>query len=744
LLEDLESLEGTLERIRFYNEENGYLVGRLRCVGGDAITIVGNFPPMQEGESLRIIGRWQVHHRYGRQVAVERWQRVLPVTVKGLKRYLASGLIKGIGPVTAGAIVDQFGLEALQVMEEEPERLQEVPGIGPKKGAMIRENFGKYREMQEVLVFLQGHGIGIGQALRLYRHYGLQAADRVRDNPYMLAEEVAGIGFKTADRIARQMGLAADAPARVRAALLFALRDAAGRGDVCLPREILLERATELLAIPGEVAAAPPLKDHLQKLAGDKKIYCEERAGGSIVYAAPFYHAEVGVAQGLKALADAPQSWDRRESRAALEAAAGKGSGLTEEQRRVMEQALEKGLLIVTGGPGTGKTTTIRALLSLFHSLNQRVLIAAPTGRAAKRVQEATGEDASTIHRLLEYSYNEGEGFRFMRHEKRPLEADVLIIDEASMVDLILMYHLIKAIPAGCRLIMVGDADQLPAVGAGNVLRDLLDSGAIPAVRLNHIFRQARESLITVNAHRINHGEMPQLNVKNKDFFFVSEAVPDLVAQKVVQLCRERIPNFGPFDPVMDVQVITPMRRTAAGVEKLNKMLQKALNPADRRKNEVTIHGITFRSGDKVMQIRNNYQKEVYNGDIGRITKLNLEEGELIVAYRDAGISRPVVYNFSELDELTLSYATSVHKSQGSEYPVIVMPVITQHYLLLQRNLLYTGITRARKLVVLVGTKKALAIAIRNNRAEERYSFLDSRLNREDEEVGREVECRES
>lgn len=744
MLEDLESLEGTLERIRFYNEENGYLVGRLRCVGGDAITIVGNFPPMQEGESLRIIGRWQVHHRYGRQVAVERWQRVLPVTVKGLKRYLASGLIKGIGPVTAGAIVDQFGLEALQVMEEEPERLQEVPGIGPKKGAMIRENFGKYREMQEVLVFLQGHGIGIGQALRLYRHYGLQAADRVRDNPYMLAEEVAGIGFKTADRIARQMGLAADAPARVRAALLFALRDAAGRGDVCLPREILLERATELLAIPGEVAAAPPLKDHLQKLAGDKKIYCEERAGGSIVYAAPFYHAEVGVAQGLKALADAPQSWDRKESRAALEAAAGKGSGLTEEQRRVMEQALEKGLLIVTGGPGTGKTTTIRALLSLFHSLNQRVLIAAPTGRAAKRVQEATGEDASTIHRLLEYSYNEGEGFRFMRHEKRPLEADVLIIDEASMVDLILMYHLIKAIPAGCRLIMVGDADQLPAVGAGNVLRDLLDSGAIPAVRLNHIFRQARESLITVNAHRINHGEMPQLNVKNKDFFFVSEAVPDLVAQKVVQLCRERIPNFGPFDPVMDVQVITPMRRTAAGVEKLNKMLQKALNPADRRKNEVTIHGITFRSGDKVMQIRNNYQKEVYNGDIGRITKLNLEEGELIVAYRDAGISRPVVYNFSELDELTLSYATSVHKSQGSEYPVIVMPVITQHYLLLQRNLLYTGITRARKLVVLVGTKKALAIAIRNNRAEERYSFLDSRLNREDEEVGREVECRES
>lgn len=735
LLEGLEKLEGTLERIRFYNEDNGYLVGRLRCVSGDAITIVGNFPPMQEGESLRITGKWQVHHRYGRQVAVERWERMLPVTEKGLKRYLSSGLIKGIGPVTAAAIVTHFGLDTLEVMEREPERLQEVPGIGPKKGAMIRESFKKYREMQGVLVFLQGQGITIGQALRLYRHYGPQAADRVKDNPYLLAEEVLGIGFKTADRIARQMGLAADSPDRACAALLFTLRDAAGKGDVCLPRENLFERAAELLALPGEAAVPRPLESHLQKLARDRKIYCEDGADGEIVYAAPYYHAEKGVARWLKTLASGPQRWDQQKSRAALETAAGKESGLTGEQRLVLEQALGRGLLVVTGGPGTGKTTTIRALLSLFHSLHQKVLLAAPTGRAAKRVHEATGEEASTIHRLLEYSYAEGAGFRFLRHEKRPLEADVLIIDEASMVDLMLMYHLVKAIPEGCRLIMVGDADQLPAVGAGNVLRDLLESGVIPAVRLNHIFRQARESLITVNAHRINRGEMPKLNIKDKDFFFVNEAVPDLVARRVVQLCRERIPNYGPFDPVMDVQVITPMRRTAAGVEKLNKLLQKALNPFDRRKNEVTLRGVTFRSGDKVMQIRNNYQKEVFNGDIGRISKLDLEEGELTVTYRDAGISRPVAYNFSELDEITLSYAISVHKSQGSEYPVIVMPVITQHYLLLQRNLLYTGITRARKLVVLVGTKKAMAIAVGNNRARERYSFLDSRLNREGEEV---------
>ncbi|NMD43020.1 MAG: ATP-dependent RecD-like DNA helicase [Firmicutes bacterium] len=727
----MDKFEGTLERIRYYNEESAYLVGRLRCTSGDAITIVGSFPPMQEGESLCITGKWQVHHRYGRQVAVERWERVLPVTEEGLKRYLSSGLIKGVGPVTAAAMVRQFGLASLEVLEQEPERLQEVSGIGPKKAAAILESYGKYREMQNVLIFLQGYGIGVGQALRLYRHYGPRAADRVKENPYMLAEEVLGIGFKTADRIACQMGLPADSPVRVCAAVLFVLRDAAAKGHVYLPREILLERVGELLTAPGE--AAPPLAPagHLQQLAAEKKIYHEATAGGEIVYAAPFYHAEKGVARQLQLLAAAPQRWDERAGRAALESAAGKESGLTGEQRRVLEQALSKGILVVTGGPGTGKTTTIRALLSLFISLKQQVQLAAPTGRAAKRVNEATGEEASTIHRLLEYSYTEGEGFRFLRHEKRPLEADVLIIDEASMVDLMLMYHLVRAIPEGCRLILVGDADQLPAVGAGNVLRDLLDSGVISAVRLTHIFRQARESLITVNAHRINRGEMPHLNIKNKDFFFVDEAVPDLVAQKVVQLCRERIPNYGPFDPVLDIQVITPMRRTPAGVDKLNRMLQQALNPPTRKREEVTVRGEIFRKGDKVMQIRNNYQKEVFNGDIGFISALDLEEGELTVTYRDQSISRAVLYNFGELDELTLSYAISVHKSQGSEYPVIIMPVITQHYLLLQRNLLYTGITRARKLVVLVGTKKALAIAIRNNRASERYSLLDSRLIQE-------------
>ncbi len=731
----LERLEGTLERIRYYNDESSYLVGRLRCINGDVVTIVGSFPPMQEGESLLVTGKWQVHHRYGRQVAVEHWERLLPVTEEGLKRYLSSGLIKGIGPVTAAAIVKAFGMTALETMEKEPERLQEVPGIGPKKAALILESFRQYREMQGVLVFLQGHGIGVGQALRLYRHYGHRAIDRVKENPYALADEVLGIGFKTADCIARQMGLSAGAPARVRAALLFALGDAAGKGDVYLPQEVLAERGGELLAIPGETLPEISIDEHLEQLAKERKIHCENTAAGEIVYAAPYFYAEQGVARRLLKLATAPRQWEPRQSRDALAAAAGKESGLTAEQRQVLERVLSDGVLVVTGGPGTGKTTTIRALLSLFHSLEQKVLLAAPTGRAAKRVNEATGEEAFTIHRLLEYCYTEGEGFRFLRHAQRPLEADVLIVDESSMVDLMLMYHLVKAIPEGCSLIMVGDSDQLPAVGAGNVLKDILASGVIPAVRLSHIFRQARESMITVNAHRVNRGEMPHLNVRHRDFFFIEEAVPDLVARKVVQICCERIPNYGPFDPVMDVQVITPMRRTAAGVERLNTLLQKALNPSDRQKNEVTVRGITFRNGDKVMQIRNNYQKEVYNGDIGLISGLDLEEGLLTVTFRDAAISRPVVYDFSELDELTLSYAISVHKSQGSEYPVIVMPVITQHYLLLQRNLLYTGITRARKLVVLVGTRKALAIAVRNNRAEERFSYLGSRLRREGDNI---------
>lgn len=727
----MEQWEGTLDKITYYNEDSSYLVGRLLCNDGEKITIVGNLPPLQEGESLLVKGEWRIHNRYGRQVEVKSWERLLPATEEGLKRYLGSGLIKGIGPATAGKIVGRFGLSTLAVMDKEPHRLLEIEGIGEKKAASIEKSFRSYKEVQDVLVSLQGYGIGANQALRLYRQYGSQTVRKVKENPYRLAEEVLGIGFKTADKISRLLGLPEDSPERVSAAITFALRQASDQGHVYLPREELLEKVQELLSLPEEEGAAPDILDQLNELVRTRRVLIDEEVYGGGAYYAPFYYAEQGVARRLMTLARTTHAGKKEEARQAFKTAAG-GGILTDEQRLVLETALQSGVLVVTGGPGTGKTTTIKALLVLFEKLKRTVLLAAPTGRAAKRVTEATGREAFTIHRLLEYCHIEGEGFRFQRNEDRPVEGEVIIVDEASMVDLMLMYQLLKAVPDGCRLILVGDVDQLPAVGAGNVLSDLIESGCLPCVRLQHIFRQARESMIIVNAHRINRGEMPHLNVKEKDFFFIQEEDPEKAARLIVKLCRERIPNYGPFDPLKDMQVLTPMRRTPAGVEKLNDLMQNQLNPAGRHKPETSYKGFTYRLGDKVMQVRNNYQKEVYNGDIGLISSLDPEEGELVVSFREGSATRPVAYDFSELDELTLSYAVSVHKSQGSEYPVIVMPVLTQHYLLLQRNLLYTGITRARSLAVLVGTRKALAIAVRNNKAEERYSFLGGRLRREE------------
>lgn len=724
----LEHFEGTLEKIRFYSEESSYMVGVIRCKDGTALTIVGSFPPMREGENLQVKGQWQVHNRYGKQLSVEQWERLMPKTIAGLKGYLASGLIKGIGPATADKIVDHFGLDTLDIIENEPHRLQEVDSIGAKKAAGIIDSYKQYKDVQNVLVFLQGYGVSVGQAMRLYRRYGSDTIKQVQENPYRMAEDIFGVGFKTADKIARQLGLPEDAPQRVQASISYTLSRAAEQGHVYLPRELLFERIKELLSNTGETLSESYLEEQLRQMINEKRLFSETQESEEAVYYAPFYQAEQGCARLLLGLESKVSPYSQLEMNQVLGKIQHDASHLTDEQLQVLEEALQNGVLVVTGGPGTGKTTTIKALLTTFQSMRQKVLLAAPTGRAAKRVTEATGEEAFTIHRLLEYSYTEGEGFRFQRNEDNPVEAQVVIIDEASMVDLLLMYNLLKALPAGCRLIMVGDVDQLPAVGAGNVLRDLISSGNIPCFRLNYIFRQARESLIIVNAHRVNQGEMPYLNVKNKDFFFMQEDDPECAAQLVVQLCQERLPNYGPYDPLLDLQVLTPMRKTAAGVERLNQLLQEALNPRTRDKLEAAGKGAVFRLGDKVMQIRNNYQKEVYNGDIGLITAIDKEETEMVVTFRDLLQPRPVVYDFTELDELVLSYAVSVHKSQGSEYPVIIMPVLTQHYMLLQRNLLYTGITRARKLAVLVGSKKAMAIAVRNNKAEERFTLLDQRL----------------
>ncbi|HSW36578.1 MAG TPA: ATP-dependent RecD-like DNA helicase, partial [Candidatus Limnocylindrales bacterium] len=577
----------------------------------------------------------------------------------------------------------------------------------------------------------QGYGVSVGQALRLYRRYGSRTIEQLKENPYRMAEDIFGIGFKTADKIARQMGLREDAPERVQASITYTLGRASEQGHVFLPSDLLFERIQELLNVNESVLPIYYLKQQLMIMVEQKRLFCEHQNSIEAIYHAPFFQAEKGVARLLLQLISRARHFSSPEKAQALAKVKNDSLHLTDEQRQVLEEALQNGVLIITGGPGTGKTTTIKALLAIFQLIKQKVLLAAPTGRAAKRVTEATGEEAFTIHRFLEYSFVEGEGYIFQRNEKNPVDAQVVIIDEASMVDLILMYQLLKALPLGCRLIMVGDVDQLPAVGAGNVLKDLISSDCVPCFSLGHIFRQARESMIIVNAHRVNQGEMPYLNIKQKDFFFIDEEDPEHAAQLVVQLCQERLPNYGPFDPMLDIQVLTPMRKTAAGVDRLNLLLQQALNPPTRHKPESSHKGMVFRLGDKVMQIRNNYQKEVYNGDIGLITALDREEGELIVTFRDLLQPRPVVYDFIELDELVLSYAISVHKSQGSEYPVIIMPVLTQHYMLLQRNLIYTGITRASKLAVLVGSKKALAIAVRNNRAEERYSFLGGRLRLE-------------
>jgi exodeoxyribonuclease V alpha subunit len=713
-------------------------------------TVVGNMLGINVGECVALTGAWVAHSQYGRQFKAESVQTVLPATVAGIERYLGSGMIKGVGPVTAKRIVRKFGAETLTVIEQAPERLLEVLGVGRKRVDMIARAWAEQQKIKEVMLFLQSHNVSTGLAVRIYKRYGDDAVEIVKNDPYRLAREVYGIGFLTADKIARELGIAHDAPERVAAGVAYVLSQAADEGNTYLPEKELTKRGAELLGV-SEAQAGEGIRtllaDEQVWVEGEKPSWADERsvrapvtalAEERPVYLLPFYYGEVGVTARLRRLAEASAdrlaafaSFNWPAALALLAAGAPNHQTLTAKQMEVVQAALTQRVVVLTGGPGTGKTFSVRSIIRLAEAAGVRIALASPTGRAAKRLAETTGRQAKTLHRLLEFKPGEGGGLAFQRNEENPLDADLVIVDEASMLDLLLTNHLLKAIPPGAHLLFVGDIDQLPSVGAGNVLRDIIaaieEGDGLPnaaVIRLDTIFRQAEGSYIITNAHRINQGQMPVLDNKNsKDFFIFTEEDAEKAAALVVEIVRERIPRKFGLAPDQ-IQVLSPMHRGAVGVGNLNAALQAALNPYRPTAAERQVGGRTYRVGDRVMQIRNNYDKEVFNGDMGQILDIDLEEQAVTVRMDE----RTVRYDFLELDELIHAYAVSVHKSQGSEFPAVVIPLLPTHYMMLQRNLLYTAVTRAQKLVVLVGAPRAIAIAVRNDRAHQRYSGLAERL----------------
>lgn len=712
------TFEGVLERIVYTNDEDGWSVVRLAVRGRrDLVTAVGSLPGVQPGESLRLRGEWVVDRKYGEQFRVDSFLTVKPSTLVGIEKYLSSGLVKGIGTVMAGRLVEHFGLGTLDVIEEHPERLTEVEGIGPIRSERIRRAWEEQRKIKDVMLFLQSHGISSTFAVKIYRQYGESAISAVKKNPYQLAVDIFGIGFKTADRIAANLGVSPTSPQRAEAGILFVLGEMSDDGHLYVPRERLVEEAEGMLEID-----APIIERAVDRLArGDLLVVEPLPDGGEAVYLASLHTAEVGAARRLASLieADAP-SLEIDIERAIAWFEQREEITLAPAQREAIRCAVTAGVLIITGGPGTGKTTLVNGIIQILEKKGRRILLCAPTGRAAKRMNEATAREAKTIHRLLEFS---PRAMEFTRDQSNPLDADMVVVDEVSMVDAVLFYHLLKAVPPQCQLILVGDVDQLPSVGPGCVLRDLIASGRVEVVRLTEIFRQARESLIVVNAHRVNRGEMPLLRGVGgrEDFFFIEREEPEEILELLKDLIAEKIPRRFGIDPLEDLQLVTPMHRGLVGARRLNAELQQLLNPSGAA---ITRGSRTFRVGDRVMQIRNNYLLDVYNGDIGRIEGIDDVEKQVCVRFED----RRVRYDHADLDELVLAYACSIHKSQGSEFPVVVMPIHTQHYVMLQRNLLYTGITRGRQAVIVVGTRKALAIAVKNSSMRLRYTRLAERL----------------
>ena len=746
----MQKIRCVVERITYQNPENGYSVLKCRVKDySELVPVIGNMIDANVGSVLVCEGNWKVDAKYGRQFVAENWEETLPATVYGMEKYLGSGLIKGVGPKFAKKIVRKYGVDTFAVIEDNVGILIEIEGIGSKRVQMIAESWQRQKEVKNIMLFLQDHQVSTSYAAKIYKQYGNDSISVMKQNPYRLADDIWGIGFKTADQIAMKLGFGKESYVRLRSGLMYTLSELSNDGHVFAEKQQLIDKASELLeASPETVIMTMDEMLRKEELILEKNIVRTDEEGNKItaIYLPPFFYAEVGVAGKLKKLASSPAG-DKLYTRL-MEARKSSGNEslsvdieaiqrkthmeYDDIQAAAIRTAATAKVMVLTGGPGTGKTTTTHGIISVYKAYGLKILLAAPTGRAAKRMTEATGLEAKTIHRLLECKPPEG----YQKNEENPLEGDVLIVDECSMIDIVLMNSLLKAIPPAMRLIMVGDIDQLPSVGAGNVLRDIIDSGAFPVVRLTRIFRQAQTSRIIMNAHRINEGKMPDIsNGKNTDFFFMENEDAEASVPQIVKLVQENLPNYYHVEP-SQIQVLTPMQRGVVGATNLNLSLQEALNPPEhdifmRGRGKVTMpkeclrrSGYAFRADDKVMQIKNNYDKEVFNGDIGIIESVNETDRTLKVNFD----GRSIEYDVTELDELVHAYATTIHKAQGSEYPIVVMPIMMNHFVMLQRNLIYTGITRAKKVLVIVGTKKALAYAVKNVTVTKRNSLLKERL----------------
>lgn len=757
-------LIGQLDRVVFYNAENDYTIARVRVKGiHDLVTVVGAIPSPTPGEILNMTGEWGNHPKFGPQFKLTFCSTAIPANIVGISKYLGSGLVKGIGPGFAKRIVAKFGEKTLEIIEKNAERLLEIPGIGSRRVEMIGKAWSEQKEIRTVMLFLQSNGVSSGYASKIYKQYGKNSITVVTENPYRLAYEITGIGFLTADKIAQQLGFDVNSIQRAEAGILYVLYKLTEEGHTFFPEDGLIERATAMLNVDAEV-----LYGALQSLQKAKRIIIEDfyfadedftdnqqnisdvgieyfdeilakrkeesdnakiRRG---VFLSSYHMAECQIAHHLKSIRDSDKRLPNVDPNKALAFVQNRMSiALAERQKDAVRESMQNKVMVITGQPGTGKTTITKSILQIYSQFTDKILLAAPTGRAAKRMSEATGREAKTIHRLLEYDIVKG---KFQRNDSYQLDCDLILIDESSMIDTLLMYHFLKAIPQYATIIFIGDINQLPSVGAGSVLRDLIDSREFCVIELNEIFRQAQCSNIIVNAHRINEGKFPYIdNKESSDFFFLETEETEKTVEKIVQMVRDRIPNKFKYDPITDIQVLTPMNRSVAGTVGLNDTLQQALNPNGA---EILIGMRKFRIGDKVMQIKNDYDKDVFNGDIGFITDINTEEHSVTVDIDD----REIRYDYTDMDELVLAYAVSIHKSQGSEYPAVVIPIVMAHYIMLARNLIYTGVTRGKKLVVLVGSKRALFMAVKNDKTAKRFTRLKDRLRIDTAKIDQRIE----